>query len=112
VILADADQPVAPGIHHIIGVAQIYGRGERFRDAAGHQPVQALVGEVGKVQHAIVDQVAPAPIFMHAGARVPRWGQQVAGLPIGRAPDDDDAPLFFRAHFFPVDHFPLHRNPA
>ncbi len=109
VVFAHADQAAAPGIHHVIRVAQVVWR-ERFWLTAGGQGVQPLVCKIGEVQHAFVDQVAAPAILVHPRAHVPGGRQQILHLPIRCAAHNGEAALLFRAHFDPMDAFSIQRN--
>ena len=107
VVFVDADQAVAGSVDHEVCIPQAccrvgLGR-KRFRFDACRLTVEALIVEVGEVDHAVVNrEVAPA-VFADPGAHIERPGRHVGSLTIRGAAHDDPAAALGGAGLQPVN---------
>ena len=91
VLLLDAEERGAVGVHVAVGVAEAAGhlglRGERHRRAARLEPVEALRRPVGEPQHAAAHPPGTAAVLVHRRAGAVLGGQHL----VDRAVGADDA---------------------
>ena len=116
VALPDADQVAAVGGHDGIGVAP--GPFARRFGGDGHgwlarsQPVEALVGEVGEVGHAVVHHHAPPAVLVGQSPYPERFGDGVLHRPVGTSAYQHVAATLTRAALHPVDGVTVGRGRA
>ncbi len=103
-ILADRKDAPAGGVRLEIGIAQlaIAFRGQRLRRRPAIDPMEALVGEVRRHDHAVRHQPGAAAIFVHARADVEACRRDV-GTAVGPLPDQYGPTTFLRPRLGPVD---------
>jgi hypothetical protein len=103
-VLAHRQHPLARGIELEIGVAQpavACGR-DRPRLAPLLEPVEPLVGEVDRDDHALADRVSAAPVFVDPRADVERRRGHIRGGARERPAHQHGAPAFLWPGLEPV----------
>ena len=102
-VLANADHSSVAPVDNAVRVAEVGLRGQRSRLTTRLLPVEALVGEVGEVDHSIRHRVGPAAVLVHPRPDVERRRGYVLGPAVGGPPHDDGPAPLHGAHLSPVD---------
>ncbi len=110
-VLAHREDAAAAQVGLEIGIAQAAGRGQRLRCLARSQPVQPLVGEIDRDDHAIAHQPGAAAILVHAGADIEARRGDV-GATVRALRHQHGAAGFLRPRLGPVDHAAVERRLA
>ena len=101
VVLADTDQTAARAVENRVGIEPLAGRSDRERRAAP-EAVNALVGEVGKVDLPAGDDVRRAAVLMDPRPHVEPVGDDVADRAVGAAAHEHIAATLVRPSLHPV----------
>ena len=110
VVLADSDQPATVPVQLEIGESLLSAGRQRFRSAAGLDPVQAAGRAVREVRRAVENCVRPAAVLVRSGPRVPTRREDVQCGAVGQAANQHGPAALRGPHFQPVGRVPVQRG--
>src|SRR5262249_18983122 len=102
-ILAHADHSISLPIYTAVGVTHFGFRRDRPGRSGAVEAIQALIGEVREIDHAVAYRKTASAVFVDARAGVERNRREVGGFPILRAFSDHVAAFFLRPRPKPVN---------
>ena len=110
VIFSDTHQTVPMRVDLPVGVAQVFVRGDGLGRGSCPLTIHALIGKVGEVQAAPMDNTRPAAVLMDPRAGVERGRRAVPYAAVRAALDNDIPAALGRPLFHPVDLAPVERD--
>src|SRR6185369_12175218 len=99
----NAEHQIAAPIDHTVGVTQLLTRSYRLRNLPLRLPVELLILKVGKIDHAIINDVSSTTVLVHRCPGIESRRRDVVDIPVGRSAHDDAAAAFGRTALYPID---------
>ena len=103
VIFPDTHQTVPMRVNLPVGIAQVFVRGDGLGRGICLLTIHPLIGKVGEIQAAPMDNTRSAAVLMDSGAGVERGGRAVPYAAVRAALDNDIPAALGRPLFHPVD---------
>ena len=112
VIFTNSHEAVARGVVLVVGESHLGFGSDWLRCVAGLDLPNLLVSVIREEDRSVVHRERASAVFVDGRAGTERRREDIFDGAVGRAANDDIAPLFFRAAFDPVNGVAIGRNVA